>query len=118
MFADRPLDGLPTVVAAARQLLSRGPRLVAFGAGESGDVFAWPEGTEVVPRLSRSAVDPTGGGDAMVASLALSLLYDVAPAEAARRAAAAAALTVRRLGGRPDLTPGAVEELARRHPCT
>jgi ribokinase len=49
-------------------------------------VVVWPDGDETVPRLAGPAADPTGCGDAMVASLAVSLLRGTAPAEAAWQA--------------------------------
>lgn len=113
LLVGRPLDGAEAVVDAARELVGQGPGWVALAAGAAGDVVAWPEGHVVVPRLAEDAVDPTGAGDATVATLAVGRLRGLGPAEAAWRAGAAAALTVARLGGRPDLSPAAVEEKAR-----
>jgi ribokinase len=119
---------------AAAELLTRGPRLVALGLGEAGDLVAWragpplgvaaeeleadprwADGEVVVPLLGQAPVDPTGAGDAYVAALAASLLGRAAPADAARVAAAAAATTVASAGGRPALDAAALGEIVRRN---
>jgi ribokinase len=113
------LSSLDDVVAAARDLVRRGPRVVALSAGSDGNVVAWPDGCVTVPLIGedlsgRSTADPTGGGDAFVSALALHLLRRNAPADAAWWASAATALVVTRLGGRPHLSGGAVDDLAAR----
>lgn len=87
---------------AAGRLLLRGPGLVALAVPGQGDLVAWEDGSVLLP-LADEVVDPTGGGDAFVAGLVAALRAGAAPEAAARRAFAAAASTVARLGGRPGL---------------
>ena len=105
-----PLDHPDDVVRAARALLDRHPRLrlVAFGAGRHGNVFAWPDGNLVLPLEDVPVADTTGGGDAFVAALTLALIRGAEPEDAAGAAVAASAHTVRHAGGRPALDPGVV----------
>lgn len=88
----------------AEQLLRCGPDLVALAVPDVGDLLAWPGGRELFEFADVEVVDPTGAGDAFVAGLISALREGAEPVQAGRRAAAAARCTVRRLGGRPDLT--------------
>ncbi|MGY1684125.1 PfkB family carbohydrate kinase [Geodermatophilus sp. SYSU D00867] len=122
LLVGRDLDGVDDVREAALELRAAGPRLVVLSAGADGEVVAWraggsratggadrpADGVVRVPLSDSDPVDPTGGGDAHVAGLVAALLGGAGPAEAARTASAAATLTVRRLGGRPDLSPAAL----------
>lgn len=112
-LARRELHGIDDVVAAATRLLSRGPSIVALAAAGAANVVAWPGGHVVIPLIGNAPVDPTGGGDAFVAGLVTALLQGEDPETAAWWASAAAALTVQRLGGRPDLNLDEVAGLAR-----
>ncbi|NMH99300.1 hypothetical protein HF526_18575 [Pseudonocardia sp. K10HN5] len=114
LLAGRPLRGADDTVRAARELLECGPGLVVLDAGQEGNVLVWDGGEVVVPLADVVVVDTTGGGDAFVAGLVAGLACGAGPEQAGRLATAAAASTVRRLGGRPHLTPvGVVEQLAR-----
>ncbi|WP_432523566.1 PfkB family carbohydrate kinase [Kineococcus sp. SYSU DK006] len=110
----RPLPDPDAVAAAARELRAAGPRVVVAGAGAHGQVVATAGGCEVVPLVDVERTDPTGAGDAFTATLALALHRREPVAAAARLATAAAALTVQRLGGRPQLSRAGVAELAAR----
>ncbi len=101
-LAGRPLDGVAAAVEAGRELVARGPRVVALGAGDA-NVLVWDGGHVVVPLLGGAPVDPTGAGDSFVAGLTAALLAGHDPATAGWWASAAAASTVVRPGGRPDL---------------
>lgn len=98
----RPLRTGAEALEAATALLTQGPSLVALAAGPDGNALAWPGGSLLIPLGSGPVVDVTGAGDAFVASLVASLARDRSPAESGRRAAAAAAWAVTRLGGRPQ----------------
>lgn len=87
---------------AAADLLSAGPSLVALEVPGHGDLVAWRGGHRLLPH-SDGVVDPTGGGDAFTAGLVASLINGLTPAAAGELAARAAAATVSRRGGRPDL---------------
>lgn len=98
-----------TTVDQARELadhlLTCGPGLVALAVPKIGDLLAWRDGSQLFEFADDvDVVDPTGAGDAFVAGLIAALRDGAAPAEAGRRASAAASSTVQRLGGRPDLT--------------
>ncbi len=107
LLTSEALDDPDDIVRAARALLDRHARLrlVAFGAGKHGNVFAWPDGNLVLPLEDVPVTDTTGGGDAFVAALTLGLVRGAEPEAAAAAAVAAAAHTVRHPGGRPDLGP-------------
>ncbi|MET9633999.1 PfkB family carbohydrate kinase [Lentzea sp. NPDC006480] len=91
-------------ISAARQVMEHGPGFVAFAVDGVGNVFVWDEGELVVPLGDVEVVDTTGGGDAFVAALTFALTRGDGPQEAARLAVKASGDTVRRPGGRPDLT--------------
>lgn len=94
---------------AAESLLSLGPALVALSVPGEGDLVAWQDGSHFYPYGESKTVDPTGAGDAFVAGLITGLRRDEHPREAGQLAADAAAATVQRLGGHPELS-----ELTRR----
>jgi ribokinase len=113
LLVGRELDGVEDAVDAAGELLEQGPEIVALAVGTEANVVAWPGGHVVLPLLGGEAVDPTGGGDAFVAGLAAALLEGADSQSAGWFAAAAAASTVQRLGGRPDLHADEVGTMAR-----
>lgn len=103
LVVGRRLHGRDAVTRAAAELLVGRTKVVAFGVADEGDVVVWAHGEHFLPRGPLPPVDPTGGGDAFVAGLTVALLRGEKPERAGRLAAAAAAGTVGRLGGRPDL---------------
>jgi ribokinase len=103
LLVGRSLDGPEATVAAARDLLDRGPKLVVLGVAAYGDVLVWPDGQALLPHHDVRVVDPTGGGDSFVAGLVAALRAGATPAEAGAAASRAAARTVAKLGGRPAL---------------
>ena len=115
-YLGRRLEGVEDVVAAARELVAAGPSVVALAAGSAGNVVAWRDGHHLYPLLGQDVTDLTGGGDAFVAGLLRALLAGAEPRTAGWWASAAAALTVARLGGRPDLDATEVGDLAARAP--
>jgi ribokinase len=134
LLAGRELTGEDDVREAAAELLAAGPRVVVLGAGPTGDLVAWragprlgvaaeelevdpvwADGEVLVPLLGGEPVDPTGGGDAYVATMTATLLGGAGPEDAAWAAAAAACCTVAHAGGRPDLSPRALREVVHRH---
>lgn len=96
-------DAVAEVTRLARALRAAGPHTVLLGVESAGNVAVWPGGEEFLPLADVEVRDPTGAGDAMTAALAVALHEDASPADAARRAVAAAAAAVQRVGGRPDL---------------
>ncbi|MEU0155205.1 PfkB family carbohydrate kinase [Micromonospora fulviviridis] len=99
---------------AGRELAARGPALVAVEVAGEGNAFVWPGGELFVPLSETPTVDSTGAGDAFVAAVTAGLLRDDPYPRLARYAVAAAGATVGHPGGRPALTPEAIEaQLAR-----
>jgi ribokinase len=83
---------------AAASLRSRGPRAVLLTLGHRGVWLDEENGQRHLPTVAVEAIDPTGAGDAFIGALAMGLLEGRSLAEAGRRAAAVAALTVTRPG--------------------
>jgi ribokinase len=104
LLSGRKITGADDAVRAARDVMARGPGLVAFAVDDVGNVFVWDEGELVVPLGDVEVVDTTGGGDAFVAALTFALSRGDAPEDAARLAVKASGAVVTRPGGRPDLT--------------
>jgi sugar/nucleoside kinase (ribokinase family) len=96
------LTGAQDPAEAARRLLARTARAhVIVRAGPAGCVLALREDTAAVAHIPAPAVDPvdtTGAGDAHSGVFLAALSDGLAPADAARRANAAAALAVTRPG--------------------
>ncbi|WP_448610240.1 PfkB family carbohydrate kinase [Geodermatophilus sp. URMC 60] len=133
LLTGRELSGVDDARDAAAELLTAGARVVALRVGEEGDLVAWragprfgvaaeelevdpawADGDVLVPLLGGPPVDPTGGGEAYVATLTATLLGGAAPEDAAWAASAAAGLTVTHAGARPQLDPGALAAAVRR----
>jgi ribokinase len=114
-LAGYAIQDIESALGAGRLLLARGPRVAGVGAGDFGDVVLSAEEEIRLPRLDLPVVDPTGSGDAFVATLAVLLGRGAGLAAAARMASAAAAHTATHLGGRPDFTgePDLLEILKR-----
>jgi len=75
--------------AAARRLLSLGPRSVCVTLGAEGAVWVDDRGAVALPASSTRVVDTTGAGDAFAGALAAALANGLAPREALTRAVAA-----------------------------
>lgn len=101
-------------VRAARTLLSTGPdgegvrEAVLVSLGASGAVLVRPDGSALdIPAPKVAAVDATGAGDALNGALAATLAAGSDLDEAARRAVAAASLSVTRAGAREGMPTSA-----------
>jgi ribokinase len=108
----RILCGLPptepvtpeTAARCASLLLERGPQNVVIKMGAQGAYLATADGLrQMSPSFTVKAIDSTAAGDAFNAGLAVSLLSGKKPLEAARYAAAVAAISVTRHGAQPSL---------------
>lgn len=102
VLTGRTLRTTEDAAQAATALLGGRTKVVAFGV-DGGDLVVWAHGEHLLPHGDASPLDPTGAGDAFVAGLTTALLRGDDPFRAGQLAAAAAASTVGRLGGRPDL---------------
>jgi ribokinase len=98
--------------ASVRRLLSKGPRLMVVARPDGANLFVWDDGEVVVRPAAERVVDPTGGGDSLIAGLTEALLRGADYRSAALWAVAAAGSTVRHAGGRPSLSHADVEKRA------
>jgi len=104
----RPLPTRDALVAAARDIVGRGVRLVVVSCGEDGALFVTADETLTARLPVVEALSTVGAGDAMVAGIATALAED-RPVEAiARQAVAFAAAKLARVG--PHLPERAVVE--------
>ncbi len=98
MLTGRAAQTIDEAEAAARDLLARGPRSVIVTLGSRGALSVAEGRSQHVAAYPVDAVDPTGAGDAFIGALALFLGEGRSLEEAVRRAAAAAALSVTKVG--------------------
>jgi ribokinase len=88
----------------AEYLMAMGPRNVVLKMGERGAYLATQDGGRtLIPAFDVRAVDTTAAGDAFNASFAVAILQGSSPIDAARFAAAAAAISVTRRGAVPSM---------------
>ena len=102
------LSGLPVgnrrqACAAARKLLAKGPRYVIVTLGRRGACVVNQEGGFHVPAFKVEPVDSTAAGDTYCGALAVALLDGGSLRAAAQYAAAAAAISVTRMGAQPSI---------------
>ncbi len=111
----RWLTGVEDPEEAAGALLTSHVRAVVVTMGADGYVVAMPEGVWREPAFEVQVADTTGAGDAYHGAFALALAWGQPAREAARFAAAVAALKCRAPGGRTGLpTLAEVESFLRR----
>jgi ribokinase len=87
----------------ARQLVERGARAAFVTLGSEGVCFCAAGACEIVPPPAVRAADTVGAGDCFSGALAVGLGEDMPARQAARFAAAAAALSVQVAGAQPSL---------------
>ena len=104
------IEGERDAIAAARRLLSLGPRMAVISLGAEGALAATGEGMWRARAPRVRAASSTGAGDAMVAALAWALTGGAACAEALRRAVAAGTASAA-LSGSRVATLESIEEL-------
>jgi ribokinase len=96
---------------AAEKLLATGVRNVALKLGAHGVYLAGRDcAGQQIPAFKVKAVDTTAAGDCFNAAFAVALTGGTPPAEAARYASAAAAISVTRAGAQPSLPTSAEVE--------
>jgi ribokinase len=94
-----PIHDDATAAQAARQLLAAGPQVVVLKLGARGALLLTANNEEMlVPAFPVAVVDTTGAGDAFSGMLAVAVAEGLPLEESVRRANAAGALTVTRLG--------------------
>jgi ribokinase len=98
---------------AAVRLRERGPRVVVVTRGGQGCVVAEDRGATALPADPVEVVDTTGAGDCFAAALGFGLAEGRDARQAARFAAAAAALAVTRPGAQATPSRAEVEAFVR-----
>jgi ribokinase len=99
---------LSTIAECARVLHGKGASNVVIKLGARGAYVSGPGETgKLVRSFKVPVVDSTAAGDAFNAGLAVALLRGMRPAEAARYAAAAGAVSVTRAGAQPAMPTAA-----------
>ena len=111
LLTGEPVADVAAAARAAADLRRRGPSLVVLEVSGQGNLFAGPEGTWFLPDVETEVVDPTGAGDALVATLTAALTRRRPLETAACLAVAAAAATTEHAGGRPRLSRPALDRL-------
>jgi ribokinase len=111
LLTGQPVDDVAGAARAAAELRRRGPSLVVLEVAGQGNLFAGPAESWFVPHVETEVVDPTGAGDALVATLTAALTRRRPLETAACLAVAAAAATTEHAGGRPHLSRAVLDRL-------
>jgi 1-phosphofructokinase family hexose kinase len=106
----RTLGSIDHVVDAVKEVLDAGPEWVVASLGEQGIVAATKDATYFIPPLDVPVVSTSGGGDGIVAGIALGIERQVPP-EAGLRLGAAVAASVVMSPGTAQCNPDDVVEL-------
>ena len=96
-----PVSDDATAERAARELLRIGPSAVVLHRGARGALLVTSDDTIHIPSFSVDVVDTTGAGDAFSGTLSVAMAEGLPLVDATRRANAAGALAVTRLGTLP-----------------
>ena len=96
-----PISDDATAERAARELLAMGPSAIVLHRGAHGALLVTPDDTIHIPSFSVDVVDTTGAGDAFSGALSVAMAEELPLVDAIRRANAAGALAVTRLGTLP-----------------
>lgn len=106
-FCDEAYDPADAgqALAAAKHLISQGVQIAIVTLAEFGVCYATSETSGHIPAIHTDIVDPTGGGDALTATVIFALLNDIPIDDAVRLGVSAASLTLRHRGAvLPDLS--------------
>lgn len=95
---DPVVNNRDTALQAARKLVNKGVGLVIISLAEFGVVYATSEISGHVPAVRTRILDPTGAGDAMVATVLFGLLNKISIDESVRLGVTAASLILRHRG--------------------
>ncbi|MFC1996918.1 carbohydrate kinase family protein [Chloroflexota bacterium] len=106
-FCDQTIDPTDTVQAQeiAKHLVAQGVKISIVTLAEFGLCYATSITSGYIPAIRTEIVDPTGGGDALSATVIFGLLNDIPLDDAVRLGVSAASLTLRHRGAvLPDLS--------------
>ncbi len=104
LYCGFPVDGRGAAEKAATQLCARyGMAGVVLTLGSRGALLCADGRHTLVPPFAVSPVDTTAAGDAFVGGFAVAVTEGESPVDAARFAAAVAALSVTKMGAQPSL---------------
>jgi len=98
-----PVDNVPAVENAARQLLKRGARNVIVTLGKNGALILNEATAKHIPPFRVEPLDTTAAGDAFIGGFASALLNGMDLELAVRYANACGALAATRFGAQPSL---------------
>ncbi len=87
-----------SALQAARRLVNRGVKLAVITLGATGVVYATSETNGHVPAIRTNVIDPTGAGDALIATVIFGLMNDIPIDESVRLGVTAASLILRHRG--------------------
>lgn len=96
-----PISDDATAERAAHELLGMGPSAIVLHRGAHGALLVTSDDTIHIPSFSVNVVDTTGAGDAFSGALSVAVAEGLPLVDAIRRANAAGALAVTRLGTLP-----------------
>ncbi len=107
------ITGEQNTATAAAALHAKGVRNIAITLGERGSFISDGQDTRWIAALHISAIDTVGAGDCFTAWLAVGIAEGMPLADAARRATAAAAISVTRSGAQASMpTRAEIEGIA------
>ncbi len=97
------LDNKHSVAQIARQLTTKGPKIVIITLGSKGAYVASEEFTGMVPGNKVETLDTTAAGDVFCGSLATAICNGTSLENAVKFANAAGAIAVTKLGAQPSV---------------
>lgn len=103
--SSKPIVNRKQALSAAKNLVTQGVEIAIVTMAELGLCYATSETNGHIPAIKTDVLDPTGAGDALIATIMFSLLNNIPVDDAVRLGVSAASLTLRTLGAViPDLT--------------
>lgn len=103
VLTGRKVDSLEETAEAGQVLLERGASTVMITLGDKGALCCMAQENYHIPSYKVKAIDTTAAGDSYVGALATALAEGKTMLDSAKFAAAAAALSVTRVGAQPAL---------------
>jgi pseudouridine kinase len=102
---EKPIQNRRQALEAAKGFVSQGTDVAIVTMAEMGLCYATSETNGHIPAIKTDILDPTGAGDALIATILFGLLNNIPVDDAIRLGVSAASLTLRYQGAVvPDLT--------------